>query len=179
MSLIQDHIVVTKPRRVVVGTDRNTDEVKHMIEVQEVVAEWWVPEGQELVGEFALQPWIEAGVRQQGWALTRKSAEHAVPDLDAPINGVRWLDVAEDMASAIRAGDPTAALDRYSVAEMQQAEFETHEHVFGEDANPTTLCRVLGCGVHYEEHQRALAQAARTPEWGDDDGPGDAPGSGE
>lgn len=170
MSLIQDQIVIVKPHRVLVGTDRDTDEVKRYIEIDELVAQWWVPEGAELVGDHAVPPWVERGVRQLGWRLVRKSAAHTVTDLDAPVMGVRWAQVAEDMASMIRAGQTTEALDMYVTAEMQQMAFEGHEHVFGADPNPLTRCRVDGCALTYAERpteptpgpvQRPL------PEWDD------------
>ena len=167
MSLIQDRIVITKPKRVVVGTDRNTDEVKRMIEVEEIVAEWWVPEGADL----DIPAWIEHGLRTQGWNLTRTKASHTVTDLDSPVVGVRWADVAEQMVSALRQGEVTQALDVYALAEMQQEMFDEHVHRFGADPNPATKCLQEGCPLVYADRptEPPAIQQRPLPEWDWDD----------
>lgn len=115
--MIQDRVAISKPVRVLIGADRNSGEVMSASVVDELVAEFWVPEGAEVI----LEPWIEHGVRHQGWKMVRQSGAQVAPELDAEVGEVSWLKVAEDMAAAVRRGDVQEALDLHETAAMQQA----------------------------------------------------------
>lgn len=125
MSLIQDRIVITRPQRVLVEIKRDTREIKDFITVNEVVAEWWLPEGAEIV----LEPWIEHGVRTQGWKVTRHESAQVVPEgVASDGSTVNWKAVAASLAEAVTEaveepqGPLQAALDGYQVAVMFEAE---------------------------------------------------------
>jgi hypothetical protein len=171
--VINDEIVVVKPTRVYVGTDRSTDEVRRAVVVDDLVSQWWVPEGAELVGEFAIEPWIEHGIRTQGWRLVRKKAAQVVPEVDAPVMGVRWATVAEQMYDALRHGEVELARDLYVTAEMQTEMLTEHEHRFGPEPNPTTLCSYPGCSLRYENRPTEPPAQDRldipVPEWDDEE----------
>lgn len=148
--LLQDQIVVTKPVNVKIGVDRITDEVKRAEIVNELVAQWWVPEGADLV----LEPWIEQGIRFQGWRLTRKAGVHVVPDVDGDVVGVDWHKVAQEMVDKVRVGEVTDALVAYELASMQQAmvnEPEEHHHQWPEDLTDDSMCQFPGCRTRWED----------------------------
>lgn len=148
--LLQDQIVVTKPTQVKVGVDRLSDEVKRAEVINELVAQWWVPAGADLV----LEPWIREGILNEGWKLTRKSGSHVVPDVEGEVTGVNWRRISEDMAGAVRRGEVSEALDMHEVASMQQAmldEPEEHEHTWPQEITPDSMCEFPGCRLRHDD----------------------------
>lgn len=148
--MIQDRIVVTKPTRVLVSVDRDTSEAKRTSIIDEIVAEWWVESGTEL----ELEPWVEAGIRHEGWSLKRYADAHVVPEVDGEVGAPNWRAIAEDMAAAVRRGEVAEALDMHEVAALQQAmvdEPPAHEHQWGEEPEDDTVCAFEGCRLRYED----------------------------
>lgn len=120
MSLIQDHIVVTRPQRVLLSVDQNSRVARDYTVVNEVVVEWWIPEGADLV----LPPWVDHGVRTEGWSVQRKEAAQVVLDFDPDSASVNWKLIAKELVDAVEEPNQAnpdrlgAAVDRFRVAEM-------------------------------------------------------------
>lgn len=152
--MIQDRVIVTKPTRVQISVDRDDNTVKKAAIVDEVLAEWWVPEDEEL----SLPAFIEHGVRNQGWKLTRHKADHVVPEVEGAVGGPNWHATSDRIAEMLRAGDVQGALDLHEIASLQQAmvdEPEAHPHTFepGEDGtvSPDAVCTFDGCRVRQRD----------------------------
>jgi hypothetical protein len=122
MPLIQDRIVVTRPTRVLIGVERGSRALHDYSLVNEIVAEWWVDEGADLT----LEPWIEHGVRNEGWKVTRHPGSQVVLDIEGGEGAINWRGIAGDLAGALRAEDPDAerdraALDKFEMGQMFEA----------------------------------------------------------
>lgn len=152
--MIKDRIAITKPTRVVIGVDRDDLTVKRSSIVDELVAEFWVDQGTD----FDLPPFVEHGVRNYGWKVTRQEAAHIVPEVDDGIGGPNWRDAAGRMAEMLREGNIQEALDLHEITALQQAmvdEPEAHPHDFssedGSEPTPDTVCTFPGCHLRYED----------------------------
>ncbi len=152
--MIKDRIAITKPTRVVIDVDRNDSTFKRGTIVDEMVAEFWVNEGEEI----DLPAWIQHGVENTGWKLTRHAGAHVVPEVDGAIGGPNWRTISEQVAEALRNGNIQEALDMHEIASLQQAmvdEPEAHTHEFdSENATepaPDAVCTFEGCRLRYED----------------------------
>lgn len=152
--MIMDRIAITMPTRVVIGVDRDDQTVKRASVVDELVAEYWVGEGEEL----DLPPFIRHGVTTQGWKVTRHSGAHIVPEVEGEVGGPNWRSISERVAEMLRDGKVQEALDLHETASLQQAmvdEPAAHAHEFpSEDATepaPDAVCTFEGCRLRYED----------------------------
>lgn len=148
--MIKDRVAITQPTRVMVGIDRDDLTVKRASIVDELVAEYWVNEGEEL----DLPPFIRHGVENYGWKVTRHAAAHVVPEVDGEVGGPNWRATAEQIAEMLREGKVQEALDIHEMASLQQAmvdEPAAHPHEFPTDPTPDAECTFPGCRLRYED----------------------------
>ena len=152
--MIQDLIAITKSTRVVIDVDRDDSTFKRASIVDELVAEFWVPEG----AEADLPPWIQYGIETTGWKMTRHAGQHVVPEVDGAVGGPNWRAIATQMAESLSQGNIQEARDMHEIASLQQAmvdEPAAHVHEFDSEnatePTPDAVCTFEGCRLRYED----------------------------